>query len=314
MAGSTADLSVSIIICTYARAELLGQTLLSLRDVEGIGEAEVIVVDNNSPDHTAEVVSHSMKQLNGTFVRIRYLFEPRQGLSAARNAGIAASTGAIVAFLDDDAIPSPQWLDAIRKAFEAAPEAAAVGGVIRPSFEIARPEWLIKELELPFTIVDLGGETRSYPGRLHPFGANMAMRRSVLDRLGLFFPEELGRKGASLLSGEETWLFNQMRSAGLKLLYVPGMAVTHFIMAERLSPGWIKRRYYYQGVSNAMEARGAARRARLIVTIALKWIYISFGSAVSRSPGRKLLKACRLESIRGSVDAIRSRNATPAYE
>lgn len=314
MAGSTADLSVSIIICTYARAGLLGKTLLSLRHVEGIGEAEVIVVDNNSPDHTAEVVRDSIDQLNGTSVHIQYVFEPRQGLSAARNAGLVASTGAIVAFLDDDAIPSPQWLNAIRKAFAEDTECAAVGGVIRPSFETDRPEWLIKELELPFTIVDLGDQTRLYPRRLHPFGANMAMRRSVLDRLGLAFPEELGRKGSSLLSGEETWLFNQMRRAGLKLRYVPGMEVDHFIMAERLSPDWIKRRYYYQGVSNAMEAKGAAQRARLVITIALKWIYITFGSVTSRSPGRKLLHVCRSESIRGSIEAIRSRNATPAYE
>ncbi len=314
MAVSTADLSVSIIICTYARADLLGKTLLSLRHVEGIGQAEVIVVDNNSPDHTAEVVRDSINRLSGTSVHIRYLFEHRQGLSAARNTGIAASTGAIIAFLDDDAIPSPQWLNAIRQTFAEDAEYAAVGGIIRPHFETERPEWLIKELELPFTIVDLGNQSRLYPGRLHPFGANMAMRRSVLDQLGLVFPEELGRKGSSLLSGEETWVFNQMRRAGLKLRYAPGMEVTHFIMAERLSPGWIKRRYYYQGVSNAMEARGAAQRTRLVLTIAMKRIHIAFGALTSRSPGKKLLHVCRSESIRGSIDAIRSRHATPVYE
>src|SRR5690606_11966360 len=108
-------------------------------------------VDNNSPDDTAQTVAQCSRDLADA-VHIRYVFEQRQGLSAARNAGIAASRAPIVAFLDDDAVPGDRWLRSIIDAFEQIPEAAAIGGIINPEFETARPEWLVKGLELPYGI------------------------------------------------------------------------------------------------------------------------------------------------------------------
>ncbi|WP_373231281.1 glycosyltransferase [Cohnella sp.] len=302
---------VTIVICTYSRANMVGQTLLSLKQLTGIDQAEVILVDNNSPDNTAEVVSQAIEQLKNT-VNIRYVFEPRQGLSVARNTGIDVSNGSIIAFLDDDAIPAIGWLSNIREAFDKYPEAAAIGGSIKPDFEISRPEWLVKGLELPYGIIDLGKQVRQYPRRLHPFGCNCAIRRKILNELR--FPEWLGRKGQSLLSGEETWLFGQIRKRGQKLYYIPDMKISHFIPVNRLSPEWIKKRYYYQGVSNALEGKGLPALIRLIAELALRRVYIAFTSLSVKAPSKRLVRDCRLESIRGSVETLRSRGAAPIHE
>lgn len=297
---------VSIVICTYSRAVLLKQTLQSLENLQGIDNAEVIVIDNNSPDNTAEIVAQCIAHLAGR-VLLRYVFEPRQGLSVARNRGITESHGSIIAFLDDDAIPSIEWLSTIRAAFQSNPKAYAIGGIIHPHFETARPDWLVKQLELGFTIVNFGHKDRRYPGNLHPYGANMAIRREVFDDLQ--FPESLGRKGKSLLSGEESWLFSQMKRKGQQLHYIPRMSVTHFIPDERLRQEWIKRRFYYQGVSYAVWGNSLPLKTRLVFTLALKRIYLLCNSLFIYTPGQRLLKECRLESIRGSVDTLKNRGA-----
>lgn len=303
---------VSIIICTYARAQLVKKTLLSLKKLTDIDQAEVIVVDNNSPDHTAEVVAECIKQMNKK-VRIKYVFEPKQGLSVARNTGIEVSTGAFIAFLDDDAIPAVGWVTSIIEGFNKNTDAAAIGGIIDPDFETARPQWLVKELERPYGIVDLGNQMRQYPSGLHPFGGNCAIRRAILGNLQ--FPEWLGRNGGqSLLSGEETWLFGQMKKQGKKLYYIPGMRISHFTPAARLNPEWIKKRYYYQGVSNALKGKGVLSTMRLIALLVLKRVYVAVSSFSKNTPGKQLVRECRLESIRGSVETMRSRGAAPIHE
>lgn len=294
--------AVTIIICTYMRAALLERTLLSLTDVRGIGQAETIVVDNGSPDETEAVVERCARLLQDT-VSIRYVYEPDQGLSIARNTGLAHARAPIVAFLDDDAVPLPGWLMALRRAFSEHPEAGAVGGPIMPEFETERPDWLVGRMELPYTIVDLGRQKRRYPRQLHPFGANMAMRRDALGELR--FPASLGRKGTSLYSGEESWLFDRMRKQGQLLIYVPGMRVRHFIPAERLTPEWIRRRYYYQGVSLAKTCTGATDRLRIVSILTLRRLYIGVQTLFAHTPGKRLWAECRRESVRGAMTLLR---------
>ncbi len=302
---------ISIVICTYSRAHLLARTLMSLEKLLDIEKAEVIVVDNNSLDDTAEVVLACVKKLRGQ-VNLRYVFEPRQGLSVARNTGIDEAKAPIIAFLDDDALPFINWLSSVNHAFQKYPDAAALGGIITPDFAIARPDWLIKDFELKYTIVNLGDRERTYPRSLYPFGANMAFRREALQ--GIRFPEDLGRKGTSLLSGEEAWIFLQLRKKGLNLYYIPGMTVRHHISEERLTKGWIKRRYYYQGVTLAMESKGFLSRLRIVSIIGLKVVYTAMHARFTQSPNHELLYECRRESIRGSIETLRLHGVEPNYE
>lgn len=300
---------ISIIICTYNRSALLLKTLHSLLSLENLHQAEIIVVDNSSKDDTASVTKNFIGA-EGAEMDIRYFLEPVQGLSAARNTGILASKSPIIAFLDDDAIPCRTWITTIVDSFEQHPEVMAMGGKIAPIFESKRPEWLIKPFELPYTIVDLGNRVREYPKSLHPCGANMAMRKTVFD-ISLF-PLELGRKGESLLSGEETWLFGQIQREGHSILYHPEMAVDHFVPAGRLTEDWIMKRYYSQGISNAMKSEGLKGNLILVVKTAAKVVYILADSVLSRSHGRKLLNRCRLESIRGTLHMLWNRKRQSA--
>jgi glycosyltransferase involved in cell wall biosynthesis len=303
--------SISIIICTFSRANLLRRTLMSLEKLLDIEQAEVIVIDNNSLDDTSEVVRSCIDVLKA-HVNIRYVFEPRQGLSIARNTGIQEARAPIIAFLDDDALPFISWLSHIRNAFQRYPHAAAIGGVIIPDFELDRPEWLVPSLELPYTIVNLGEREQTYPRKIHPFGANMAFRREALQDVR--FPENLGRKGLSLLSGEESWMFRQLRKKGLDLIYIPGMTIRHYIPKERLTREWIKRRYYYQGVSMALEGNNSLSRIRIVTIIALKRIYIAIHSRLVNASDQGLLIECRKESIRGSLETLRLKGVAPTYE
>ncbi|HBS44519.1 MAG TPA: glycosyltransferase family 2 protein [Paenibacillus sp.] len=295
---------VSIIICTYNRSDLLIKTIQSLLALDDLEQAEIIVVDNCSKDDTAACVKKFIAA-HGSVLHIRYMMEPVQGLSAARNTGILASKTHLIAFLDDDAIPCQTWITTIVSTFESKPEVMAMGGKIAPIFESKRPDWLIKPFELPYTIVDLGSRIKEYPAHLHPCGANMAMRKLVFD-ISLF-PLDLGRKGDSLLSGEESWLFGQIQKEGHSILYHPQMAVDHFVPTNRLTKDWIMKRYYSQGISNAVKSEGMKGKLLLLGKTAAKLVYILAGMVLSRSKGRKLLNKCRLESIRGTLHMILGR-------
>ncbi|MFD2672709.1 glycosyltransferase [Marinicrinis sediminis] len=288
---------ISVIICTYNRASLLSETLMALPELHRMDQAEVIVVDNQSTDHTAAVVAQFQQHWPASCT-LRYVREREQGLSHARNRGIEEASGDWIAFLDDDAIPERNWLQMMVQAFERYPDAEGIGGKIRPRFETARPDWLIHELELPYTIVDLGDEEKKYPKHLFPFGANMVLKREVVERIR--FPVHLGRKGNSLLSGEESWLFQRIQDEGGALYYIPGLVVDHFIPEERLTKEWIRKRYYYQGVSHGLASAKRMQKLRLLLVLGLKLGYVAADSLRAREDGRRLLNRCRLDSIQGT--------------
>jgi glycosyltransferase involved in cell wall biosynthesis len=295
---------LSIIICTHNRADLLQKTLDSLLHLLDIELVEIIIVNNHSHDHTEAVIEHYLLH-NEDKLAIYSLYESTLGLSAARNAGIRAASSALVAFLDDDAIPAKLWIRTILNTFNQNPQVMAMGGRITPRFETSRPHWLIKPFELPLTIVDLGDDIREYPAKLHPYGANMAMRKIVLE--SKLFPLELGRKGNVLLSGEESWIFRNLSKEGKLILYHPLMSVEHFIPADRLTREWMTQRYYYQGISNGYAHQGRMDKLKLVGLLSAKMIYILINTLLARSEGSKLLIRCRLESIRGSLTTLNVR-------
>ena len=102
-------MDVSIIVCTYNRADSLRETLLALRSlrINSNRQWEVIIIDNNSKDNTRRVVEEQQSD----WAQLHYEFEPLQGLSHARNFGIRSARGQIILFTDDDVLPEPDWVE-----------------------------------------------------------------------------------------------------------------------------------------------------------------------------------------------------------
>ena len=128
----------SVVIPTYNRADELAPTLRSLSALEVRAPWEVIVVDNNSTDSTRAVVEDAAR---GFPVELRYVFEQEQGRSAALNAGIRKSRGAVIVTTDDDVRVEPDWLERAGEALDRL-ECDYVGGKVLPIWMAPRPAWI----------------------------------------------------------------------------------------------------------------------------------------------------------------------------
>jgi glycosyltransferase involved in cell wall biosynthesis len=244
-------LSATVLICTYNRADLLREMLESLRGVRSTRQWDVIVVDNNSTDHTRAVV----EELAASFpVPLLYVFEPRQGKSHALNTGIDLSSASIIVFTDDDVRVGEGWLDAACRALDADDEIDYTGGPVRPIWGAPPPAWLdLQRSDLwgTLAILDYGPDPFVFEERRRvPLGANMAVRRRMIERIGGFDPS-LGRRGKSLLGQEQAEFFARGRAFGARGLYVPGMDLQHHVPKERLTKHYFRRWWYWKGVSRA---------------------------------------------------------------
>jgi glycosyltransferase involved in cell wall biosynthesis len=248
-----APLDATLLIATYNRAALLGETLNSIRALRvKTGRLwEVVVVDNNSTDATRVLVEQQAKDFP---VPLRYVFEGRQGRSSALNAGLAASNARVVAMTDDDVKVDEGWLDAACEALED-PSVAYAGGPVAPMWESPPPVWLdLSRGDLWGTIAiqDHGDRPFMYEeARRVPLGANMAARRSLFGSIG-GFRTDLGRTSGRLLLGQEVpELLMRARAAGLRGMYVPAMRVHHHIPSARLTRRYFRKWWYGKGVSRS---------------------------------------------------------------
>jgi glycosyltransferase involved in cell wall biosynthesis len=244
--------TIAVLIATYNRAALLADTLDGLaasRTASGL-RWEVVVVDNNSTDDTGRVVTSRQA---GYPVRLTYLAEPQQGRSAALNAGVSATTAPLLLFTDDDVRVEPDWLAAGAQAL--ADGADYVGGPVSPIWETPPPAWLDLtrgDLWGTVAILDYGPDTFIFEDRrLVPLGANMGIRRSLVERAG-GFRVDLGRTSSRRLLGQEVpELLARARAAGLRGTYVPAMRVHHHIPTSRLSRRYFRRWWTGKGHSKA---------------------------------------------------------------
>jgi len=261
---------LSLIIATYNRAEQLLATLRSVAAQTAPAEQwECVVVDNNSTDDTAGRIEEF--RAAHPLVPLRRVFERRQGLSWARNRGIAETTGDVVAVIDDDERIVPEFIAAYLAFFDAHPEAAAAGGRIVAEYPAGRPAWMSRFTERPIANpIDLGPRPRLFPRGRIPGGGNMALRRSALQRCGVFDPQ-LGRRGAQLLGGEESDLFARLRRAGVQAWYVPDAVMYHIIPPAKLTGGYFDRLCRNIGASQRTRAAIDGRIVRLWACEAAKW-------------------------------------------
>jgi glucosyl-dolichyl phosphate glucuronosyltransferase len=239
MPGVTTPL-LSVVVCTYNRAELLTDALRTLVAQALAPEAyEIIVVDNRSEDDTRSRVQSLVQEQSN----LRYAFEPEQGLSHARNRGWQLARGDYVGYVDDDCRVPEHWTGlAARIAQESSP--AAFGGPYYPFFGSSRPTWFLDRYGSHVQ----GSIARFLQQDEFLDGMNFFVRRTVLDRLGGFDPR-LGMSGGEIGYGEETAL--QMRIRELNgdhsIFYHPELYLHHLVPERKMALLWIVRQRFADG-------------------------------------------------------------------
>ncbi|MGV7223720.1 MAG: glycosyltransferase [Nitrospinales bacterium] len=223
---------ISVVICTYNRAELLVDALQTLCE-QTINKSlyEVIVVDNNSRDNTRTVT----KDFSQRFPNIKYYFEIRQGLSHARNRGWQEANGPYVAYIDDDCKVSSQWL---RIAIEIIHqiEPVAFGGPYYPFYNSPKPNWWKDWYEA----FELSLEPRPLRRLEYLRGGNIFFRRQVLEDL-CGFDTVFGMSDKNLGYCEETELQRRIRETmpNELIYYDPRLQVFHLVRPEKMTSRWI---------------------------------------------------------------------------
>jgi len=213
-AGADAAADVSVVVCTRNRRDALARLLDRCEQLAvpaGV-RWELIVVDNGSSDGTAALLASRLGTLP-----VRVLTERTPGLSRARNAGIAAASGDLLLFTDDDCLPDERWLATIRDEFERVPELAVLGGRVELYDPRDRPTTTRTSRER------VRITTTSNPDRI--IGCNMACRRSALAVIGPF-DVALGG-GTRAAAGEDVDFVLRALRAGLRIEYLPDALVYH---------------------------------------------------------------------------------------
>ncbi len=294
---------LTIAIATYNRGQALRRTLDSLAAMDAKKpEWELLVINNNCTDSTESVFAH-FAALNPD-IDARMVLEPNQGLSHARNRGVAEARGRYIALIDDDVEINASFATAYIDFFEKNPDAAAGGGKVIPLYETQRPEWMSRYTERPIAgTIDMGQKPRIF-GRGYPTGANMAFRTDALCEIG-GFDTSLGRNGGNLMGGEEKDLFARMKKSGGKIYYVPGAEVLHIIPESKLSPQYFLRVAHMCGRSERVRTMSVSRisYAKAVVREIFKWCATAVLAAAYTAAGHpakaKALTAMRKEISRG---------------
>ena len=240
--------SISVIICAYAEERWvdLVAAIESVRR-QSVPCLEIVV----AIDHNPALLERVRSDLPGVVaVENR---EPR-GLSGARNSGLAVAQATIVAFLDDDAMAAPDWLEHLSAGYED-PAVLGVGGAIEPHWSGDRPRWFPEEFDWVVGCTYRGMPTRIAPVR-NLIGANMSFRREVFEAIG-GFRSGIGRVGTRPVGCEETELCIRalQRWPDRIFCYEPRARVYHRVPTLRASSSYFRSRCYAEGRSKALVSR-----------------------------------------------------------
>jgi len=247
-------LPISVVICAYTerRWDDLLAVIASVRQQSSPPFEVIVVVDHNDD---------LLERLGAHVSDINVVASTRsRGLAGARNTGVAVATGAVVAFIDDDAVADPDWLKFLGAAY-ADDGVLGVGGAIEPAWQHGRPDWFPPEFDWVVGCTYRGMPEFAGPVR-NLIGANMSFRREVFDVVG-GFNEGVGRVGSVPLGCEETELCIRAGSRwpGRTFLYEPEARVEHKVPGDRGRWSYFRARCYGEGLSKAAVSRlaGATR-------------------------------------------------------
>jgi GT2 family glycosyltransferase len=228
---------ISIVVCSDGRREGVATLFDSLARLAlpETGAAEVILVDNSRTG----VLRSAFDRLCGSLIlSSRYLAEPRPGLAAAQNCGLAVARGEVIAFTDDDCLAAEDWLLRLSHHFQRDSQLQVLGGRV----ELRDPA------DLSITIKsEPDSETLASPDQLFGFlhGCNMAVRRGLFDQIGLF--DTRFGKGSTFGAGNDTEFVYRAFKAGCRIAYEPDVLVFH----DHGRRGWWQARALINGYQMA---------------------------------------------------------------
>ena len=270
-------IDVSIVVCTYNRAELLRGALASLTALrtDGRWNYEIVVVNNASTDDTAEVIEQTSQH---AAIPVRGVYESRKGIACARNCGIREARGRWIAFFDDDQIADVDWLlelvdMAERKAVR------CVGGAVRLQMSA------VACAGLPRVCRSLLGESAPIDAptrfcrKLAPGTGSLLIHRTVFDEIGLF--DETLRE-----AGEDTDLNRRMQAAKIDGWFNPAAIVYHAVPAYRLAEDYFRWTSLRNGMHLARRERGQLSPAVFWMVLAARLLKITAEESVGLVWGR----------------------------
>jgi len=247
-------MKASVIIPTRNRADSLAQCLASLaRQTLAKDAFEVLVIDNGSTDHTAEVARQ-----NASSLQLSYFTAMEPGLHVGRHEGMRRARSDVLMFTDDDIEAEAGWVEAVAQNFMD-PSVALVGGNNHPLFEAPPPAWLVSWWERPvykgraleyLSILDFGnGMFETDPA--YVWGCNFSVRRDVLLAAGGFHPDALPKERLRFRGDGETHVSDMIRSSGGRTLFDSRASVRHRVSRDRMTRAYFEQRAYAQGISDS---------------------------------------------------------------
>jgi GT2 family glycosyltransferase len=251
--------SITVVVPTFRRPAGLARALGALSEQRDPGaEWDVVVVDNDSPPGAEPTFAAFAARLGRDARLVR---EHRRGAAPARNAGIAAAGGDVVAFLDDDVVPADDWLrQLVEPVLSGRSEGA--GGRVRLDPTVALPRWLGGDWLGYLSAFDLGGDAHEIGADEYVLSASAAFRVDVLHRVGGFDPVLGPRPGVPMVN-DDIDLCRRVMGDGGRISYVPSAVVVHELPPHRLTRRYMLRRTYAQGRSDWLLDREANSRRPL---------------------------------------------------
>jgi glycosyltransferase involved in cell wall biosynthesis len=233
-------MKLSIVICSYNRAQYIGDALDSLyNQTSSLSEFEVLLVDNNSTDGTPGIYK-TWREHNpdGNF---QYLSEHRQGASFARNTGAIHAKTEWLCFMDDDAVAFPDFVANIIKHTEEKPTIVGFGGKIIPKYIPEKPVWMSYYVSSLVGNFDYSPIPCAFKKGKYPLESNMIIKKSVFDQIGGFNTTLPGVVGTLRIGGEGKELFFKVIGLGEEIYYDPNIIVYHVVETSKLTQEYLYR-------------------------------------------------------------------------
>ena len=237
---STNSLSISVVICTYNRADYIQEAMESLYNQSLSKDAfEVIIVNNNSSDSTEIVCTNFIA--NHLDAQFSFINEPQQGASFARNTGAKISKSPLLCFMDDDAVAEKNYLQRIIHFFESNPLAGGLGGRIIPRYLPAEPTWMSYFVSSLVGNFDYAKEVTKFSPNKYPLESNMIVRKEDFLAVNGFNTALPGVIGNFRIGGEGKEFFLKLKTQGKSIYYDPSIIVEHVVETKKLTAEYLYR-------------------------------------------------------------------------